>query len=119
MSAVRIGTREILGVAVLVALLHIPWSHAKVQDVHDPAIDGIQAEVDEIFKEYDNPSTPGAAVAIMRDGTVVLSKGYGMAHLEYHIPITPETVFDIASMSKAFTALAITMLEKQGGAFDR
>lgn len=71
-------------------------------------------KVDEIFREYDSPNTPGAAVAVMRDGTVVLSKCYGMAQLEYHIPITPETVFDIASMSKAFTALAITMLEKQG-----
>ncbi|MBN2562837.1 MAG: beta-lactamase family protein [Phycisphaerae bacterium] len=71
-------------------------------------------KVDELFREYDSPNTPGAAVAVMRDGTVVLSKGYGMAQLEYHIPITPETVFDIASMSKAFTALAITMLEKQG-----
>jgi CubicO group peptidase (beta-lactamase class C family) len=71
-------------------------------------------KVDEIFKEYDSPNTPGATVAVMRDGTVVLSKGFGMAQLEYHIPITPKTVFDIASMSKAFTALAITMLEKQG-----
>jgi CubicO group peptidase (beta-lactamase class C family) len=76
--------------------------------------ESLAEKVDEIFKEYDSPNTPGAAVAVMRDGTVVLSKGYGMAQLEYHIPITPETVFDIASMSKAFTGLAITMLEKQG-----
>jgi CubicO group peptidase (beta-lactamase class C family) len=76
--------------------------------------EGLTEKVDEIFKEYDSPNTPGAAVAVMRDSTLVLSKGYGMAQLEYHIPITPETVFDIASMSKAFTALAITMLEKQG-----
>jgi CubicO group peptidase (beta-lactamase class C family) len=113
-SIVRIYTCMMLGIAVLFALLHIPQPHARVKNTHDPAVDSIQAKVDEIFKECDSPNKPGAAVAIVRDGKPVLSRGYGMAQLEYHIPITPETIFDIASMSKQFTALAITMLEKQG-----
>ena len=49
----------------------------------------------------------GASVAIISDGEVVLAKGYGMASLEHDVPIRPTTVFDIASVSKQFGAMAI------------
>lgn len=54
------------------------------------------------------------AIAVVRNGTKVLSKGYGLASLEHRIPITPSTVFDVASVSKQFTGLAIAMLVEQG-----
>lgn len=73
-----------------------------------------EARVDKIFAALDNPSTPGAAVAVVKDGMVVLRKGYGCAQVEYNIPITPSTIFHVASVSKQFTAMAITMLEAQG-----
>src|SRR5687767_10386830 len=62
--------------------------------------------VDSLFASY-NSHTPGAAVAIVKDGKVVFRKGYGMADLEHDIPVTPQTVFNIASVSKQFTAFAI------------
>jgi CubicO group peptidase (beta-lactamase class C family) len=62
----------------------------------------------------DNDHTPGAAIAIVQDGEIVYKKGYGMANLEYDIPVTPATVFHIASVSKQFTAFAILLLEKDG-----
>lgn len=74
---------------------------------------GIEAQVDEIFKECDRPGSPGAAVAILKNGGVLLCRGYGCAQLEFDIPITPDTVFWVASVSKQFTAMAITMLEEQ------
>ena len=75
----------------------------------------IQKEkVDEIFAPWDNRSTPGAAVAIVQDGKILYKKGYGIANLEYDTPITPTSIFHIASVSKQFTVFSILLLEKQG-----
>ncbi|MEJ7559295.1 MAG: serine hydrolase [Pedobacter sp.] len=71
-------------------------------------------KVDEIFTEWTNTYSPGAAIAVVKDGKVLYKKGYGMANLEYLIPITPSTVFHIASVSKQFTVFAILLLEKEG-----
>lgn len=73
----------------------------------------IDKQIDLLFAGY-NQSTPGVAVAVVRDGKIIFKKGYGAANLEYDIPITTRTVFQIASVSKQFTALAIYLLEKQG-----
>jgi CubicO group peptidase (beta-lactamase class C family) len=72
-----------------------------------------EIKIDSIFGSY-NTQTPGVAVAIVRNGKVVLKKGYGMANLTYNIPVTPQTIFDIASVSKQFTAFAIYLLENEG-----
>jgi len=50
----------------------------------------------------------------VRNDSLLFSKGYGMANLEYGIPITPQTIFHIASVSKQFTAYSILLLERQG-----
>jgi CubicO group peptidase (beta-lactamase class C family) len=71
-------------------------------------------KVDKLFKEWNNPNSPGASLAIVKDGQVIYRKGYGMANLEYAIPNTPSTVFHIASVSKQFTAFAILLLERDG-----
>src|SRR5712691_1870994 len=55
-----------------------------------------------------------AAVAIVKNGLVMYQKGYGSANLEYDIPITSSTVFHVASVSKQFTAFAITVLVHEG-----
>ena len=74
----------------------------------------LEARVDALFKPWSGLDTPGAAVAIVKDGMVVYRKGFGSAQLEYGIPITPSTVFHVASVSKQFTAMTITMLEAEG-----
>lgn len=70
--------------------------------------------VDEIFAEWNKPGTPGAAVAVIQGGKLVYEKGYGMANLEYDIPVTPLTVYHVASVSKQFTAMALVLLEQDG-----
>lgn len=70
-------------------------------------------KLDSLFAPY-TLQTPGAAVAIVKDGKVVFQKGYGMADLDHDIPITPQTVFNIASVSKQFTAFAIYLLASEG-----
>jgi CubicO group peptidase (beta-lactamase class C family) len=52
-------------------------------------------------------------VAAMRDGKILYRRGYGMADLDYNVPITANTVFPVASMSKQFTAAAIVMLAQE------
>jgi CubicO group peptidase (beta-lactamase class C family) len=76
--------------------------------------DLVAEKVDQLFSPWNKPDSPGAVVAVVKDGAVVLERGFGMANLEYDIPITPATVFDIASVSKQFTGMAIAMLAVQG-----
>ncbi len=57
---------------------------------------------------------PGAAVAVVKRGKVVKLKGYGMASLEFGVPVTAETVFEIGSVSKQMTAAGIMLLVEEG-----
>jgi CubicO group peptidase (beta-lactamase class C family) len=73
-----------------------------------------ESRVDSLFAEVDSPTSPGVALVVVKGGEVVLRKGYGSANLEHRIPITPGTVFDIASVSKQFAGMAISMLVDDG-----
>lgn len=75
---------------------------------------GNAARVDSLFAQFTTGLTPGAAVAVVRNGTLILSKGYGHADLEHKVPITGTSVFDVASVSKQFAGLAVAMLVEQG-----
>lgn len=83
------------------------------QNSSDPSI-ALEKEVDEIFKEYNAMDKPGAAVAVVQNGEVIFKKGYGSAQLEYDIPVTPETIFHVASVSKQFTVFAVLLLAEEG-----
>lgn len=72
----------------------------------------LEAIVDEHYGEFSE--SPGAIVAIYKDGEISFSKSYGMANLDFEIPIQAKTVFDIGSISKQFTASCIFLLEQQG-----
>src|SRR5437879_6733230 len=70
--------------------------------------------VDEIFVDLTKPGSPGCALGVYREGKMIYVKGYGLANVEQSVPITPQSVFDIGSTSKQFTAASILLLEKQG-----
>jgi CubicO group peptidase (beta-lactamase class C family) len=72
------------------------------------------AAVDEVYSDYAVPGAPGCALAVARDGKLLYAKGYGSANLEQSLPINPDSVFDIGSTSKQFSAASILLLEKQG-----
>ncbi len=74
----------------------------------------LEAKVDQLFAEWKCPDSPGAALAVTRDGEVIYQQGYGMANLEYDLPITTTSIFDIASVSKQFAAFAIVTLSHEG-----
>src|ERR1700722_14251041 len=74
----------------------------------------LQTGVDSIFKDFAKKDAPGVAVLIVKDGHIAFEKGYGVANLEYGMPVTPTSVFDIASVSKQFTGYAISTLIQEG-----
>jgi D-alanyl-D-alanine carboxypeptidase len=57
---------------------------------------------------------PGVSIAVVRDGKEIKTQGYGMADLEHGIPVTPETVFKIGSVSKQFLAAGVMLLAQDG-----
>jgi CubicO group peptidase (beta-lactamase class C family) len=72
------------------------------------------AAIDNVFAAWNTRDSPGCAVALFRDGKIVYERGYGMADLEHDVPITPETVFYVGSLSKQFTAFAAALAIQQG-----
>lgn len=76
--------------------------------------DSLGRKIDGLFADVDHANTPGCAVGMIMNDSLVFSKGYGMANLEYGIPITPTTIFHMASVSKQFTAFSIVLLARQG-----
>jgi len=74
----------------------------------------LSARVDSLFAEWDRPGSPGCALGIVQDGRLAYARGYGYANLDHDIPISPKTVFYIASVSKQFTAASIALLAQQG-----
>lgn len=72
------------------------------------------AGLDSIFGDLDGTDRPGCAVSVTREGELVAARGYGMANLEYRVPIGPSSVFHVASVSKQFTAFAVELLVADG-----
>jgi CubicO group peptidase (beta-lactamase class C family) len=71
-------------------------------------------QVDRVFEAWDKTVSPGCALAIVKDNEIIYKRGYGMANLEYGVPISPSTIFHIASVSKQFAAMAVTLLAHEG-----
>ncbi|MFM9995769.1 MAG: serine hydrolase domain-containing protein [Phycisphaerales bacterium] len=78
-----------------------------------PPSDPEPAAIDAIFSEW-NTQTPGVALAVVRDEKIIYSRGYGLANLDFGVPIAGNTVFDIGSTSKQFTAACILLLAEDG-----
>ena len=75
----------------------------------DPVV--LQAMIEKARTEWD---VPGLSVAIVKDGQLVLSRGFGVRELGKPEPVDGDTVFAIASNTKAFTAAAVAMLQEEG-----
>jgi CubicO group peptidase (beta-lactamase class C family) len=76
--------------------------------------DGVAARVNQVFERYTRQDCPGCSLGVAQEGKVVYTRGYGMANLEYGVPITPASIFEAGSVSKQFTTGAIQILARQG-----
>jgi CubicO group peptidase (beta-lactamase class C family) len=81
-----------------------------------PLVDNIEAakKVDAFLAQWDKTDMPGCGVGVVKDGRLVYKRAFGMANLDYDVPNTPSTLFNLASASKPFTAMSIALLAQQG-----
>lgn len=68
---------------------------------------------DNIYQDLDSIS-PGAYAVAVQNGKKLLGRGYRLASVEHHVPVTDSTIFDLASLAKMFTGYAIATLETEG-----
>jgi CubicO group peptidase (beta-lactamase class C family) len=101
---------RILAVGALAASFAAPMRPQE----NPPDSAALNAKVDAIFAAYDKPHSPGCELGVIRNGQLIYTRGYGLANLEYDIPISSHTVFYVGSVSKQFTAMNILLLAQQG-----
>ncbi|SHF92165.1 CubicO group peptidase, beta-lactamase class C family [Flavobacterium fluvii] len=70
--------------------------------------------LDGLISEKFNSVSPGCAVLVAKKGQVIYEKGFGTANIELNVPMRPEMVFRIGSMTKQYTAIAVLQLVEQG-----
>jgi CubicO group peptidase (beta-lactamase class C family) len=98
--------RRSLATAALIALLFAMPCAAQ---------ENVSAKIDEYIQaEMKQQRIPGLSLSVIRDGKIVLAKGYGFANVEHQVSVTPETVFQSGSVGKQFTATAVMMLVEEG-----
>jgi CubicO group peptidase (beta-lactamase class C family) len=91
-------------------LLSLPTIAAAQASLRAQQVEQINA----LFTEFDRDGSPGYALGVVKDGTLVFARGYGRADLDNNVPITSRTSFHLASLSKQFTAAAVALLILDG-----
>jgi CubicO group peptidase (beta-lactamase class C family) len=94
--------------AAVVMCFFLPVAVAQTDD------SAIQRKVDQVFAAYDKPDSPGCALGVVRDGNFIYKRGYGEGSIELGVPLTPESVFYMGSVSKQFTAASVVLAAEQG-----
>ena len=79
-----------------------------------PITDSTLKKIDSLFSKWNTINSPGCTVGIVRNDSLIFSKGYGLANLEYGIPNTAATLYHMASVSKQFTGYAMILLARKG-----
>lgn len=70
-------------------------------------------QVNQLFATVDKPGSPGCSVGVIQDGNFIYKRSFGEASLELGVPLTPASVFYVASISKQFTAASIVLAAEQ------
>ena len=74
----------------------------------------LEEQIDAYLKKNFTSEMPGLSILVAKDGKAIFEKGFGMANLELGVKAAPNHIFEIGSITKQFTAVAILMLEEQG-----
>jgi CubicO group peptidase (beta-lactamase class C family) len=99
---------------VIIAPAALAFSLATAASAQQPSSDTTRVAVNRVFAAWSASDGPGCALGVARDEKVVYENGYGMANLETEAPITPASIFHVASVSKQFTGMAIALLARDG-----
>ena len=98
-----------LAALLLVYLIILP-SNGGAEPTEPASLQGLDDYVTDAMAAWE---TPGLGIAVVKDGRVVLAKGYGVRHQGQEAPVDAETVFAVASITKGFTSAALAMLVGQ------
>ncbi|WP_435577420.1 serine hydrolase [Gilvibacter sp.] len=74
----------------------------------------LKSSVDQLLSAKYPSDSPGIAALIAKDGKVIYKNSFGLANLELSVPMNPDNVFEIGSITKQFTAVSILMLQEEG-----
>ncbi|MCA1624022.1 MAG: beta-lactamase family protein, partial [Acidobacteria bacterium] len=115
MKSLTILKRLFVTLLVLGVLLNLSAvAQEQKKESNFALVEPLKVKVDGLFAQWDKPDSPGCALGVIKDGSFIYKRGYGMANLDYNIPISPNTSFYIASTSKQFTAMSIALLARTG-----
>lgn len=122
MNPPRRSPRRRLAILVISLFLAAPaapvGAQAPVGKPTRPAVSAAAAPLADfdaaVAKMMANWKVPGAAIAIVKDGKVILSKGYGLRDVKNNLPVTAQTMFPIASITKSFTVATLASLVSDG-----
>jgi CubicO group peptidase (beta-lactamase class C family) len=103
-----IDRKQALMKSVIVLILSITTAAAAVSG-DDPV-----QRVNQLFATFDKPGSPGCSTGVIRNGSLVYKKSFGYASLELGVPLRPDSVFYMGSVSKQFTAASIVLAAEQG-----
>ena len=99
-------TQQIFATAFILLFTFLSPTHSIAQTM--------EQQVDAYLKARYPANAPGVSFLIAKDGKTIYRKAFGMANLELNVPMKPENVFEIGSITKQFTAIAILQLMEQG-----
>src|SRR3954470_4583447 len=105
--------RPLRPVLLLLLLLLAALSAPPARPANAAAGADLAAQIDQLLAKTYPATEPGAAVLVEKGGQVLLRKRYGLANVELGVPITPEMVFRLGSITKQFTAVAVLKLVEQ------
>src|SRR4051812_18445072 len=100
--------------AVSLLLLLLSWLYPAVAGAPDESKSDHAEQTDAIFAALLPSNAPGAAVLVLKDGSTLFQRGYGVTDLRARQPISAQTNFRLASLTKQFTATAVMLLVHDG-----
>jgi len=101
-------------VAIVLCLVWTTSAACQRKTADDTSGDFPTAAIEALFTPFNDGSSPGVAVAVVKDGQVAFMDGFGLADVESGAPIEPQSQFRLASVSKQFAGMAIMLLDEEG-----
>jgi CubicO group peptidase (beta-lactamase class C family) len=105
------NSSALMGIIIVLAILFTFYGESRGENEHGKTL---LQEIDIYFNQKFPAEGPGAVALVIKDGKTVLRKAYGLANLELGVPLKPEMVFRIGSITIQFTAACIMMLAEDG-----
>lgn len=106
--------KAIIGSLLALSLIGGPWPAIGQEAAPPSAPPTPEQRLDKLFEFWNRLDQPGFAVTVVKDGGVQYQKVFGLACQEHAVPITPQSVFNVATAAQLFVGQAVAVLEKQG-----